>query len=168
MAVPLQHAGLRGTVPESVWIGPLDFYDTLTYLFSPHLRKFERATFVRGMASASAFKLRPIAFEGRRQHRTVRHPVMFLVSTGHHSAVDRQYSSRDPGALVGCEEENSFRYVSRLADPSERVEGIEGRQNLRNLIFGKESGVDRRFDHGRGDGIDPDLIRSQFQRKIVN
>ena len=93
---------------------------------------------------------------------------MFLVSTGHHAAVDGQYSARDPCALVGCEEENRFRYISRLTDPSERVEGIEGRQNLRNLIFGKESGVDRRFDHRRGDGIDPDLIRSQFQRKIVN
>ena len=120
------------------------------------------------MASEKPLELPTIAFEGWRQHRTVRHPVISLVSTGHHAAVDRQYGSCDPCALVGCEEENSFRDISGLPNPSERVEGIERRQNLRNLIFGKESGVDRSFDHGRGDGIDPDLIRSQFQRKIVN
>ena len=96
-------------------------------LFSLHLRKCERITLFSRMASEKPLELPTIAFEGWRQHRTVRHPVIFLVSTGHHAAVDRQYGSCDPCALFGREEENSFRYISRLPDPSERVEGIDSR-----------------------------------------
>jgi hypothetical protein len=52
-AVPFHRAALRGTVPGTVWIRPLDSFDNLACLFSFHFRKFERITFLSGIASAN-------------------------------------------------------------------------------------------------------------------
>ena len=95
-------------------------------------------------------------------------PVIRLVSAGHHAAVHQQNGSSDPRTLVGCKKENCFCYISRLTNPSQWMESIEGRQNLRNLFLGKKCGVDWSLDYGRSDGIDSDLVSSKLQCKIVN
>jgi hypothetical protein len=96
-------------------------------------------------------------------------PVIRLVSAGHHAAVHQQNGSSDPRTLVGCKKENCFCYISRLTNPSQWMERIEGRQNLRNLFLGKKCGVDRSLDYGRSDSLIPfhaRLIPSRRGRRL--
>src|SRR3546814_10726292 len=47
-------------------------------------------------------------------------------------------------------------------DPAERVEAVEAVQGLVDLVGGDEAFIYRGGDHGRGDRVDPDVVRGQM------
>ena len=61
-----------------------------------------------------------------------------LVAASHHTAVDWQNRSCDPGALIRCKEKDGAGDVTRLTNPAQRMKRIERRQNLRDIFCCQE------------------------------
>jgi hypothetical protein len=75
------------------------------------------------------------------------------------AAVDVPDGAGDPTGRTREQAGDGVGQVAGRADPAERVEVVEAVQGLVELVLVDEPLVDRGGDDGRGDRVDPDLMR---------
>src|SRR4029453_1904717 len=90
-----------------------------------------------------------------------------LVASGHDAAVDVPDGAGDPAGGRGEQERDGVRQVAGRTGPAERVQAVEAVQGLVELVVGNEPLVDRGGDDGRGDRVDPDVVRPQLDGQVA-
>jgi hypothetical protein len=90
-----------------------------------------------------------------------------LVAAGHDAAVHIPNGPGDPGGLIRQEEIDDRGHVIHSPHPADGVEGVKAGQGFLNLIGLDEFAVYGGDHHGRGDGIDPNVIIGQLHGKML-